>query len=153
VSNSTIDEHLQLVTFLVGDHYLGIPLQGVQEINRNLTLTPVPNSSPIVSGVLNLRGEVVTVLDLKMMVFGEPTEIGENTRNIVVNVQGERVGVLVDRIVDVVSVDHSDLDDLPPNLEKSGRQFFQGVFQTERGLLTMFEIDEAVRESEGFEVG
>jgi purine-binding chemotaxis protein CheW len=151
VSNSTIEQNLQLVTFLVGDHYLGIPLQGVQEINRNLVLTPVPNSTRVVSGVVNLRGEVVTVLDLKFMLFGDQTKIGENTRNIVVNVQSERVGVLVDRIVDVVNVDHASMDDLPPNLEKSGRQFFSGVFQTKRGLLTMFEIDEAVRESEGFE--
>ncbi len=152
VHETTVEQSLQLVTFLVGDHYLGIPLQGVQEINRSLLMTPVPDSSRIVSGVMNLRGEVVTVLDLKFILFGEKTEIGEDTRNIVVNVQSERVGVLVDRIVDVVNVDRDRMDDLPPNLEKSGRQFFMGVFQTKKGLLTMFEIDAAVRESEGLEV-
>ncbi len=151
MSEIAIEQNLQLVTFLVGNHYLGIPLQGVQEINRNLTMTPVPNSSPFVSGVVNLRGEVVSVLDLKSVLFGQKTEIGEHTRNIVVNVPSERVGVLVDRIVDVVNVDKAKMDDLPPNLEKAGRQFFSGVFQTQRGLLTMFEIDAAIRECEGHE--
>ena len=103
------DGEVELVTFYVGELLLGAEIQYVEEINRHTDLTPVAHAHESVRGVMNLRGEVVTVLDLRSILGLGRTETTKNTRNVIVNTGGESIGLLVDRIADVVNAQWSEV--------------------------------------------
>ncbi|NLF06724.1 MAG: chemotaxis protein CheW, partial [Pirellulaceae bacterium] len=132
------------VTFYVGELLLGADIRNVEEINRHVQVTPVANAPEWVRGVVNLRGEVVTVLDLRQILGLGRTTTGGNTRNVVVNADGERVGLLVDRIADVVKTQWSDTKPLPANLTAAHERFFRGVVELERELLAILDTAEVL---------
>ncbi|HTN76014.1 MAG TPA: chemotaxis protein CheW [Pirellulaceae bacterium] len=135
---------LQLASFQIGDLLLGIDIHQVQEINRNLDLTPVPHAPDSVRGVINLRGEVVTVIDLRRVLGLPAVECTRLTRNVIVNNGGEQVGLLVDCIADVVKSFVDDIDPLPENLGGLDHGFFQGVVKLEAGLLVILNVEQTL---------
>ena len=137
------DEELDFVTFYLGDLLLGINIHTVQEINRQLDLTIVPHAPDYVRGTVNLRGEVVTVIDLRVVLNSHRTEIADGSRNIVVNSGGEQIGLLVDRIADVVKTVAGDIEPAPINVSGIDGRFFKGVYQMESELLVILDVEEA----------
>jgi purine-binding chemotaxis protein CheW len=133
---------VEFVSFYVGTLLLGADICHVEEINRHVDATPVAHAPQWVQGVVNLRGEVVTVLDLSQVLGLGPTEIGKNTRNVVVSADGERVGLLVDRIADVVNAQGSEIKPLPANFTDAYERFFQGVVELDRELLAVLNTVE-----------
>lgn len=134
----------EFATFLVGDSLIGIDILQVQEINRNLDLTRVPHALPCVRGVVNLRGDVVTVIDLRV-VFGLPKQpIDRSSRNIILSTGDERIGLLVDRIADVVYARSDEIDAPPANLNGVSGRFFSGVYKLENDLLLILNTETAV---------
>lgn len=131
---------LQLASFQVGDLLLGIDIHQVQEINRHLQATPVPHAPEAVRGVINLRGEVVTVIELRRVLGLPSAEFTRLTRNVVVNVGGEQIGLIVDSIADVVKAVVSEIDPLPENLGGLDHSFFQGVLKLDQGLLVILDV-------------
>lgn len=131
---------IQLATFCLGDLLLGINIHQVQEINRNLEITPVPHAPEAVRGVANLRGEVVSIIDLGRVLGLAPAEITRLTRNVIVQDGGEQVGLLVDRIADVVSANVDEMDPLPENLGDLDADYFQGVFKLDDNLLVVLNV-------------
>jgi len=142
------DAEVELVTFYVGDFLFGAEIRYVEEINRHVDPTPVPHAPKSVRGVVNLRGEVVTVLDLRTILGLTPTETTKNTRNVIVNTAGERTGLLVDRIADVVNARWSDIDPPPANLTAVHGRFLQGVYKLDRELLTVLNVAEVLAANE-----
>ena len=131
---------VEFVTFYVGNLLIGIDIQNVEEINRQVEVTPVPQAPPQVRGVINLRGEVVTVIDLGKALDMGRTEINPNTRTVVVNSGGEEIGMLVDRVADVVLV-RADQIDLPPaNVSGVDGRFFKGVYKLDKTLLVLLDV-------------
>ena len=135
---------VELVTFYVGDFLFGAEIRYVEEINRHIDLTPVPHAPASVRGVANLRGEVVTVLDLRTVLGLESAESTKNMRNVIVNAGGERTGLLVDRIADVVNARRSEIDPPPANLAAVHGRFLQGVYKLDRELLTVLNVPEVL---------
>ncbi len=131
---------IQCASFYVDDALLGIPIQQIDEINRHVDFTPVPHAPPHVRGVINLRGEVVTVLDLRTILHGKPTEITRFTRNVVLSINGERAGLLVDRVADVVAVSGDQVEPPPANARGAAGRYFQGLFKMERELLVILDV-------------
>ena len=84
---------IQLATFQVGDLLMGIPIECVQEINRNLETTSIPHAPAHIRGVINLRGEVATVIDLRRVLGLPPTEISSSSRNLIVRTIDESIGL------------------------------------------------------------
>lgn len=134
------DSELQLASFQLGDLLLGIDIHQVQEINRNFQLTPVPHAPEAVRGVINLRGEVVTVIDLRSVLGFPAAEINRMSRNVVVHHAGEQIGLLVDCIADVVKTSHDQIDPLPENLDNLDSGLFQGVVKLEHALLVVLDV-------------
>ena len=130
------------VSFYVDELLLGVPIACVQEINSQLTMTPVPSLPDFVRGVLNLRGDVVTVLDVKYVLHGQRTEIGTQTKNVMVRIGSELIGLLVDRIGDVIQGTDKRVGPTPPNLLHSHGKFYPGVIQLESELLVLLDLDE-----------
>ena len=131
------------VTFYVGDVLLGIDIKGVDEINRHVEVTPVPHAPPFVCGVFNLRGDVVTAVDLHV-ILGIPQEDNETTRTVIVRSRNEQIGLRVSRIADVVTVRSDAVDPVPPNFGSSDARFFRGVFKLESELLNLLDVDAAL---------
>jgi purine-binding chemotaxis protein CheW len=135
---------VEFVTFYVGNLLLGAEICHVEEINRHVDVTPVAHASEWVQGVVNLRGEVVTVLDLRQVLGLGCTENGATTRSVVVSSEGERIGLLVDRIADVVTAQRSEIKLSPANLAAAHERFIQGVVELENELLAVLNISEVL---------
>jgi purine-binding chemotaxis protein CheW len=137
-------EEVEFTTFYVGDLLIGVDIHHVDEINRQINVTPVPQAPPQVRGVINLRGEVVTVLDLgKVLGMGE-TQISDDSRTVVVNSGNEQIGLLVDRIADVVLVRSDQIDPSPANVNSVDGRFFKGVYKLDKTLLMVLDIDASI---------
>lgn len=132
---------VEFVTFYVGELLLGAEIRHVEEINRHVQVTPVAHAPAWVQGVVNLRGEVVTVLDLRQILGVGRIETGRSTRNVIVNADGERIGLLVDRIADVVTTQWGEIKSLPANLTGAHERFFQGVVELEHELLAVLDVE------------
>lgn len=142
---STTDAgEVEFVTFRVGNMLIGADIRQVEEINRHVEVTAVPHAPDHVRGVINLRGEVVTVVDLRTILGLPPTETTKQTRTVVVHSKDEQIGLLIDRIADVVKTRHDDIDPPPANLGSVKGRFFKGVHKLETELLTILDIDAAL---------
>ena len=123
------DKTTELATFYLGDALCGIDIRSIQEINRLIDMTRVPQAPDYVLGVLNLRGEIVTVIDLGKKLGLSPATITSNSKNIIINYQNENVGLLVDKIGDVLEIDTRNIEPAPANLEEIQGRFFKGVLK------------------------
>jgi purine-binding chemotaxis protein CheW len=133
--------------FLVTTFYMGKTLQGidtmrVQEAIRIPSITRVHKSLDYVLGVINLRGKIVTVLDMGRKLGLPPAVITEDSRIIIVDREDEYVGLLVDAIADVIAVDRSQLMPPPSNVDRIQQRFFQGIFPAEDGLIAIMNVEE-----------
>jgi purine-binding chemotaxis protein CheW len=138
-----VDE-LEIVAFHVGDWLVGIDIQQIQEIRRHFDLTPVPLAPAHVRGVVNVQGEILTVVDLRTVLGAGETALGRSTSNLIVRSGGESIGVLAERVADVVRTSRQDLDEVPANLRGAHRRFFRGVYRLEDEVLFLLDIDEAL---------
>lgn len=142
-------KELDYVTFYLGDLLLGIDIHAIQEINRQLEVTIVPHAPSDVRGTVNLRGEVVTVVDLRTILGLEPATITAHSRNVIVNSAGEQIGLLVDRIADAVKAHTDDMEPPPINLSGIDGRFFSGVYKIESDLLVILDVNEALAVDNG----
>ncbi|MFH1138507.1 MAG: chemotaxis protein CheW [Pseudomonadota bacterium] len=133
----------QFVTFRIDDHLLGIDVLGVREINRALEITPVPRSPAYVRGLVNLRGQIVTVFDLGVRLGFEPRLISETTHNVIL--KSEVVGLMVDAIGDVAQTDEEDVEPPPANVGGIEGEFIEGVVKLERELLVILSAEKLLR--------
>lgn len=133
--------HAEYATFRLGEMLLGIEIHQIEEINRQLEVTPVPQAPRFVRGVVNLRGEVVTVLDLRTILGLPPVAITAASRNVIVRYGNEQVGLLVDRVADVAKVFADHVEPPPPNLNGVDGACFEGVCKLESELLVMLKTE------------
>jgi len=125
----------------VGAMLVGIDLDRVQEINRHVDPTPVPLMPAHVRGLVNLRGSLVTVLDLGQVLRGQPTAVGARTRTVVVELGDETCGLVVDEVGDVVDVGQRRREPLPSHLPADQRRWFTGLVQLPAELLLLLDVD------------
>lgn len=133
----------QLCTFQLEDLHLGVEVSRVQEVLRMQRLTPVPLAPPVVSGLINLRGQIVTALDLRRR-LGLPSVEDWKPMNLVVRSGEEVVSVLVDRIGDVVEVDPAQFERTPEAVRGPVREMLSGAYKLEHGLLLELDISRAI---------
>jgi len=139
---------VEFATFHVGDLLIGVDIHQVEEINRHVEVTAVPQAPDGVRGVINLRGEVVTVVDLRTILGLPACEIGEHTHTVVVNSRDEQIGLLVDRIADVVLARPDAVDRPPANVNGVDGRNFQGVYKLDAELLVILDVDTALTSAE-----
>lgn len=137
------DETIQISTFYLNDTLCGIEIDLVQEINDDFAFTPVPLAGEAILGIMNLRGQIVTVIDQGMKIGFPPFKPSSDSRVVIVRSQGESIGVVVDRVKEVVTVPRSSIAKPPSNIKGSQGKFFSGVIQTDKHeLLALLDIDE-----------
>ncbi len=136
---------LEFSTFKVGGALFGINILNIQEINKHFEITRVPQSSDFIKGILNLRGRIVTIIDLGKKLGLEPVFKNKNNRNIIVNSEDEYIGLMVDAISDVVSAKQKDIEPAPANIGGVKGKFFKGVLKTEKQLIGILDIDAVLK--------
>jgi purine-binding chemotaxis protein CheW len=143
----------QYATFHLGERLFGLDLLAIREINRNLEITPVPRARPHVRGLINLRGQIVTILDLGVRLGLPRQEIGPDSHNIILKAGGEGledqsaadlVGLLVDAIGDVAEAFDAVPEPPSANVGEAEGRFLAGVVRTEAGLLVLPDLHEVL---------
>lgn len=139
---TTVDEQLQLVTFEVANEEFAVDILAVQEINRMMDLTRVPQSPDDVEGVINLRGKIIPVLDLRKR-FGFPaSKRDEHSRIVVVDVNDRVIGFIVDRVHEVLRVSSSIIEPAPAMVCSVDSAFIAGVGKLDDRLLILLDLSQ-----------
>ncbi|MDH4158105.1 MAG: chemotaxis protein CheW [candidate division Zixibacteria bacterium] len=134
------DELLQLVSFDLGSQQYGVDILQVQEINRTVDITKVPQAPEFVEGVINLRGQVVPVIDLRKRLHLEPKEHDKNTRIVVVDINGSVVGMVVDAVSEVLRLPSGRIEPPPEMVTGCDTEYIRGVAKLEERLLIILDI-------------
>jgi len=135
------DNLLQLVTFSIGSEEFGVDILKVMEIIRTMKITKVPKSPAFVEGVINLRGLVIPIIDLrKRFGMGEKNDDKE-TRIIVIEIQGMTVGFVVDSVSEVLRIPASTVEPPPPVVAGLDSDYISGVGKLEDRLLILLDLD------------
>jgi purine-binding chemotaxis protein CheW len=138
----------QFATFYVGNVLLGVNINAVQEINRQLQVTPVPGAPAHVRGVINLRGEVATVIDLRTVLGMPPAEETRLTRNLILHSQAESIGLYVDRISDIQSVYDEEIGPPPSNVRGVDGRFILGVHTLDSEIVVLLDVEKILAHRE-----
>jgi len=135
----------QLCTFHVDSLYLGIEVKQVQEVIRYQRMTRVPLAPSAVSGLINLRGQIVTALDLRRRLGLHPRSTAEQPMNVVVRDGENGVSLLVDRIGDVVEVDDELFEPPPLTVPKALRGLIRGAYKLSDRLLLVLDSERVLK--------
>jgi purine-binding chemotaxis protein CheW len=133
----------QFCSFYLDRLLFGVELKGVQEVIRSLEMTRVPLAPTVVSGLINLRGQVVTAIDLRLCLEMKPRPAGKQPMNVVVNSADGAVSLQVDEIGDVVEVQQKTLEPPPDTLRAAMRSMIPGVHKLNAGLLHVLDVEKA----------
>jgi len=134
----------KLALFESGNLLCGLDIAHVQEINKNIAVTVVHRAPEYVRGVINLRGEIVTVVDLRTKFGFEPLAQDAEAQIVIVKQGDENIGLLVDTVSDVVVADAKDIEPPPSNLAGGISHFFKGIYKLEHGLVAILNLDELI---------
>lgn len=146
------DPAIQWVTFRLEDETYGVNVMQVQEILRHTEIAPVPGAPEYVLGIINLRGSVVTVIDTRSR-FGLPTsEVTENSRIVIIEVDKQVLGILVDAVSEVVYLNQSEIESAPNVGTDESAKFIQGVCHKDDRLLILVELGKLLNEDELSEI-
>lgn len=145
------DTLTELATFQVGQALCGMDIHRIQEIILLSQYTRVPQAPTDVLGILNLRGQIVTIIDLARRIGLGASVPTDQTRVIIVNTPGGKVGLLVHRISDVVQVDRREAEPAPANLRGIQGRYFTAVCKQETGLIGLLHLDRVLGHEEGSE--
>jgi chemotaxis signal transduction protein len=147
-SHSVEASDIQLVGMKLGDEEYAIDVLKIQEIIRTVEITIVPRSDPFVLGVMNLRGKVIPVIDLRVRFNLEKTDFDKATRVIVVRFEKEQIGFVVDEVTQVIRIAKSMVEPTPPLVGAIGQEYILGICKFNERLIILLDIDRVVGEGE-----
>lgn len=146
------DEMLQWVTFRLNEELYGINVMQVQEVLRVTEIAPVPGAPDYVLGIINLRGNVVTVIDTRSCFALVEHEVDDNSRVIIIEVDGQVVGLLVDSVAEVVYLRGTEIESAPEVGNDESSKYIQGVVTRETDLLILVDVDKLLSQDEWVEM-
>lgn len=146
------DPILQWVTFRLDNETYGINVMQVQEVLRHTEIAPVPGAPSYVLGIINLRGNVVTVIDTRQRFGLTPAPITDNTRIVIIEADKQVVGILVDSVAVVVYLRQSEIETAPNVGTDESAKFIQGVCNKNNELLILVDLEKMMTEDEWAEL-
>jgi len=142
------DQEIQWVTFRLDKEVYGIEVMQVQEVLRVTEITPVPGAPDYILGIINLRGNVVTVLDTRKRFGLPPKEIEDPSRIVIIETADQVVGMLVDSVAEVVYLRYSEIESSPNVGNEESSRFIQGVHSRNDTLLILVDVNKLLTEDE-----
>ncbi|WP_163935774.1 chemotaxis protein CheW [Paraferrimonas sp. SM1919] len=142
------DEVLQWVTFTLDDEIYGVNVMQVQEVLRVSEIAPVPGTPDYVLGIINLRGNVVTVLDTRTRFGLADKAIDESARIIIIEAEHQVIGILVDSVAEVVYLNRSEIEQAPNVGTDDSSKFISGVCHKDNKLLILVDLNSLLTDDE-----
>jgi purine-binding chemotaxis protein CheW len=146
------DQLLRWVTFHLDGETYGINVEQVREVLRITEIAPVPGAPDYVLGIINLRGNVVTVVDTRKRFSLMPVEATDSSRIVIIEVEGQEIGMLVDSVAEVVDLPMSAIESTPNIGNDESSRFIQGVTSVEGRLLILIDVNKFLDSGELGEV-
>ena len=140
------DEYEQVVGFILNNELYGIDILDVEEIIKPVDYTYVPNTKPFVMGVINLRGKVIPVVDLRVRFGFQAKPINADSRIIIIAHNEYNVGYLVDKIEKVYYVEKKAIEPTPPNIPQNIEKYVKGVGKMPKKIITLLNVEELLKE-------
>lgn len=139
---------IQYIVVKIGNEQYGINIQYIDNIVRNQRITRVPKSQEYYKGVINLRGEIIPVMSIRLKLGLEVDEFTDKTRIIIVKVDGATIGVIVDQVKEVVTLENSDTEklDRTSTLEDSASKYISGIGKSKEELISLLDIVTLIEE-------
>ncbi len=147
------DQVLQWVTFRLENETYGINVMQVQEVLRYTEIAPVPGAPGYVLGIINLRGNVVTVIDTRARFGLTPGEVTENSRIVIIEAEKQVIGILVDSVAEVVYLRSSEIESAPNVGTEESAKFIQGVCNRGEELLILVDLNKLLSDEEWEDIG
>lgn len=145
--------HRQCVTFRLDNEIYGINVMLIQEVLRVTEIAPVPGAPNYVIGIINLRGNVVTVIDTRMRFGLPPKEMDDATRIVIIEVENQTVGIVVDSVSEVVDVDSSEIETAPNVGNDETARYIEGVVSRGDELLILVDLNKLLTDDEWADMG
>ena len=152
-AQATNDSILRYVTFRLEDEVYGINVMQVQEVLRVTEIAPVPGAPHYVLGIINLRGNVVTVVDTRERLGLGSKEMEESTRIVIIEADKMVVGILVDAVAEVVDLRTSEIESAPSVGNDESSKYIQGVASRDGELLILVDLNKLLNDEEWAELG
>lgn len=145
------------MTFTLKNEIYGIPIGTVKEINAMMTITEVPNTPKYVKGVINLRGKIISIMDLRLRLGMEEIDYSERTCIIVVEVPNnekgkKKIGIVVDHVAEVIEIKNSELEDFEEDLVDDLNAFINGIAKMKDKIIIILDIKKIVNNVETVEI-
>jgi purine-binding chemotaxis protein CheW len=132
---------LQLVTFKLENEEFGVDILKVQEINKMMSITRIPNAPPFIEGVINLRGKIIPIVDLRKRLGFKTEGFDKSTRIIVVELDGMVLGFIVDSVSEVLRINESTVEAAPSIVAGVDSEYIEGVGKLDDRLLILLELN------------
>lgn len=131
---------LQLVTFKLGTEEFGVDILKVQEINKMMNITKIPNAPAFIEGVINLRGKIIPIVDLRKRLGFREQPYDKSTRIIVVELEGLVLGFIVDSVSEVLRIPENTIEPPPSMVAGIESEYIEGVGKLDDRLLILLEL-------------
>ena len=144
-----VDNTIQVIVFNLGEERYGVEISQIKEIILPTKITQIPNVPDFVEGILNLRGQIATIINLRKRLGKESKKSDENTRIIVIEYGNSIVGMMVDSVSEVKYLSSKNIEEIPRFLAlKDESKFLKGIGKLEDGLLTLMDLKVLLSEDE-----
>lgn len=134
----------QFCTFKLDGIFFGIDILQVQEIIRRLNFTRIPLAPPLIEGLVNLRGQIVTAIDMRLRIGLPPRPAGKQPTHVVVRIEDGAASLLVDEIGDMMELAEDAFEPPPDTVQGTARELISGVYKLEHGLLLVLDTNKTV---------
>ena len=134
-------ERQDFVTVYIGDQLFGIPVHLIHDVFTPDSITHVPLSGPEIGGVLNLRGRIVTAIDVRHRLGLAPRDPAKKCMAVGIDKNGESYGLIIDKVGEVLSLSKASYERNPANMDRRWRDVSQGIYRLEGELLVIFDVD------------
>ena len=142
----------QIIIFDIGREKFGIKIVRVDEIIRMKEITQLPDSSSYMVGIINLRGNIISVIDLRKRFGIEEPENTDDTRIVVVEFENQKVGLIVDAVSEVFHIDKKEIDDPPKSMVGIKDDYLRGIIKINDDIVILLELDDLLRSDEKIEL-
>jgi purine-binding chemotaxis protein CheW len=131
---------VQLAAFKVGSYECALDIMSVKEIVNPLPITPIPKAADLLEGVIELRGAIVPMVDMRRRFDLPADELSQSAKYIIVSVEGRILGLVVDEVTEVVRVARTQIHRAPPDLVDGAAQPFKGMFRHQERLIVILDL-------------
>ncbi len=147
IDDSAIVGGRQILTWKIGERLFGMDIGHCREVDKDKVIVAVPHSRREIAGIVNLRGDVVTVIDLRVLLGGEVLREDDDGKSVIIRLKcrNQHVALKADSIYDVLSVTNDQFEGTPAHLSEIEARYIQSVAMTPKGLVVILNPDEILR--------